>query len=316
MQFRKFSALLVLLLFAACRGQDRPVEIRRVRLAAGTPGGGFQSFGDALAQAYKTQFPSISIELIGSAGVIKNLEALQFGQADIGFAFADSAYMAFAGLGPSHEQFDKLRGIAVLQLNPVHLIARAGSGIQGVADLRGKRVGIGPPETGTSQISSLLMSAYNIDTATAMLDSSRPAEATARLESGRMDALFLVGSDPVEPVTQVLRSGATLIPLRGSTIEEFRHQHPFFRRTVITAGTYPNQTSAIETIGVDNIIVCSSQLDEPTVYAFTKALFEILPNLRTQQQSLRSVDLERTAATPIPLHNGAARYYRERQIAR
>ena len=82
----------------------------------------------------------------------------------------------------------------------------------------------------------------------------------------------------------------------------------------IPADTYPGQHERIHTIGVDTLLVCRSDLSEPLVHDLTKRLFDVLPTIAQRQTSLRLMDIEQAPATPIPLHEGAARYYREREL--
>jgi len=308
--------LLASILVGGCRQEPASIAPTHVRFTTGTPGGGFRLLGDALAREYRTALPTIIIDLQEGGGSVSNAEAIQRGDADIGFAFADVAYTAFAGgLSSNRQPFDRLRGIAVLQLTPLHLVAGAGSGITDVVGLRGKRVGVGPPGSGTALTANLVMSAFNVHPSSVHIESIAFNEQAGRLADGTLDAIFAAGSDPLEGVATAARSGARLIPLHGPLVETLRQQHPFLRRAMIPGGTYPDHPSPIETIGVDNILVCSSTLDEAIVYALTKSLFEVLPVLATEQRALRSIDLEQAPATPIPLHDGAARYYREREIA-
>jgi len=132
--------------------------------------------------------------------------------------------------------------------------------------------------------------------------------------AGTLDALFVAGSDPLESVAITARTGSRVISIRGPVVEALRQQYPFLRRAVIPAGTYAGHPNTIETIGVDNVLICSVGLEEEVVYRLTKALFEVLPSLSVEHRSLRLIELEQTPATPIPLHDGAARYYREREI--
>ncbi len=312
---RSFVVLLLIVFGSACRHDAAGPPPAHVRFTAGIPGGGFKPLGEALGRALGTALPSVVIEVTESGGSGRNVEALQRGDADIGFSFADVAYTAFAsGLGNKGERFDKLRGIAVLQLTPLHLVVGAQSGIQRVEDLKGKRVGIGLPGTGTAVSADLVMTAFNVDPESVHVEGISFNDAATRLVAGTLDAFFVLGSDPLESVAIATKSGARLIPLHGPIIESLRHEHPFLRRVVIPAGKYAGYSTPIETVGVDNVLLCRSELDESLVYNLTKALFEALPAVALEQASLRLIDLEQAPATPIPLHDGAARYYREREI--
>ena len=88
------------------------------------------------------------------------------------------------------------------------------------------------------------------------------------------------------------------------------------RVALIPAGTYPTVRGPVHTVGIDTLIACSTDLTETLVYRLTKTFFDVLPELATQVDALRRMDLARAPATPIPLHDGAARYYRERELLR
>ncbi|MBI4472356.1 MAG: TAXI family TRAP transporter solute-binding subunit [Acidobacteria bacterium] len=297
------------------RDEQTAPMLKVVRFTTGTPGGGFQPLGEALARAYGKALPSVVLDVQEGGGSVGNVEAIQRGDADLGFAFADVTYTAFAaGLSGQNEPFDRLRGIAVLQLTPLHLVAGAHSGIESVADLHGRRVGIGPPGSGTAVTADLVMKAFDVDPASVRIEATSFSEMAERLLAGTLDALFVAGSDPLESVAITARTGSRVIPIRGPVVEALRQQYPFLRRAVIPAGTYAGHPNTIETIGVDNVLICSVGLEEEVVYRLTKALFEVLPSLSVEHRSLRLIELEQAPATPIPLHDGAARYYREREI--
>ncbi len=308
----------VLLAAGACstgEGARSPQPLRVLRLTTGSPGAGFQPLGDALARTYRTAFPHLTVHVIESPGSVRNVEAIQNGEADLGFAFADVAYVAF--VGRLHDKpFARLRGIAVLQLNPLHLLVRAQSPIRDVSGLRGRRVGVGPPGSGTVLTAGLMLRASGIDPESVRTESLQFNEASTQLIAGQLDAMFVNASYPSESVTLATRAGARLLAIEGAAVDRLRHDYPFLRLTAIPAGTYPGHPRPVHTIGVDNLLVCHSDLDEDLVYELTKSFFGGLPALASEQTSLRLMDFSQGPATPIPLHDGAARYYRERELFR
>lgn len=296
-----------------CRQPPAPAPRVTVRLTTGTPGAGFHPLGQALAKAYAGAFPASDITVQDSAGSVANVEALHRGSADIGLSYTDVAYMAHVGrLGDQPQPFADLRGIAVLELAPVHLVVRAGSDISRPESLRGRRVAVGPTGSGSALTARLVLKAFGIDEGAVQVESLEYNEAGARLAAGTLDALFVTGSDPVESLRGPIGAGARLLPLSGPAIEQLRHEYPFFRPTVIRPGTYPGHPASVHTIGVDNLLVCRRGLDEALVHDLTKQFFASLPTL----SMLSVMDLDQAPATPIPLHDGAARYYRERELAR
>jgi TRAP transporter TAXI family solute receptor len=299
----------------ACRAPDpaAPAPRRRVRLTTGSPGAGFHPLGDALGRAYRTLMPEIDIAVLESPGSVRNVEAIQRDEADMGFAFADVAYVAFVGQ-LADVPYTRLRGMAVLQLNPLHLVVRPP--ITSVSTLRGRRVGLGPPGSGTALTAGLVLQAFGIDPQSVQAELMPFNDASAQLAAGHLDAMFVNAGYPSESVTMAARAGARLLPIEGPPIDRLRHDYPFLRLTTIPAGTYPAHPLPVHTIAVDNLLICRSDLDEELVYELTKQFFAALPALAGEQASLRLMDLAQVPATPIPLHDGAARYYRERELFR
>jgi TRAP transporter TAXI family solute receptor len=286
-----------------------------IRLSTGPTGGGFYTFGEGLTQAYATSLPGVVVKTNPSAGAVANVEALQRGEADVAFTFADVAYLAYVGgLSAASQPYTRLRGIAILQLTPLHFVVRAGSGITTIQDLRNHRVSMGPPGTGTSLIVQLILDAFGVPLSTVHVEPLQFDEAANRLMEGTLDAMFDDAIYPAESVRVATKSGARLLPIVGPPIERLRHEYPFFRTAVIPRNSYPGVTEVIHTIGVDSLLICRRDLDESIVYDLTKHFFEALPALSSSLDALRFMDLDESPATPIPLHDGAARYYREREL--
>jgi hypothetical protein len=298
---------------AACRSPQPPPPRPALRVTTGTPGARFHPLGQALAQVFAAAVPEMEVRALDTAGSVANVEALERGDADVGLSYADVAYMAYVGgLDSRQATFAELRGIAVLELAPVHLVVRAGSAITDAAALRGRRVAVGPTGSGSALTAQIVLRALGIDSSAVIVEPLKYNEAAARLAAGTIDALFVTGSDPVDSVRVSAQAGARILPLGGPAIERLRHEYPFFRPTVIHGGTYPGHPAPVRTIGVDNLLLCRRGLDEATVHDLTEQFFVQLPSMGI----LGGMDLEQAPATPIPLHDGAARYYRERELAR
>jgi TRAP transporter TAXI family solute receptor len=307
---------------ALCAFGCRPAPLAqaapiRVRFSTGTPGGGFYPLGEGLARAYERSLVAVDLQIHPSAGAVANVEAIQRGDADLGFAFADVAYVASVGrLAGASDPFDRLRGIAVLQLTPVQLVVRRDPHIREVADLRGRRIGVGPPGSGTALTASLVLEAFGIGASSVQAETLQFNDAADRLVRGTLDAMFDAAIYPAESVMVATRAGGRIMPLTGAPIEHLRRDYPFLSVTVIPRDTYPGMSSAIRTIGVDSLLICRRDLDETLVYDLTRRFFDALPSLSSSLGALRFMDLDQAPATPIPLHDGAARFYRERELLR
>ena len=274
--------------------------------------------GELLAREFAETIPNVDFQLVDVVGSVAAVSAIQRREADVGVAFADVAYEAQVRLVDHPEpSVGGLRGMAALQVAPVHLVARADARVSDVLGLRGHRVGTGQESSGQERLAELIFGAYQLDHDAVKRVSVFPDAAAAALSKHTMDAAFLTGYYPLTPVTAAAHDGARLLPIDGEPAERLTREYPFLRRVVIPANTYPGQTAAIPTLAVDRLLVCRSDLDDALVYAMTRRLFESLPRMRSFLRSaLRVMDVEEASATPIPLHEGAARYYRERELTR
>jgi TRAP transporter TAXI family solute receptor len=300
---------------------DRPAATGKpprvvVRLSSGPHGGGFFPLGEQVAGALGALMPNVEIQTIASSGAVSNIEAVQRGDADLGFTFADVAYIAFNGqLDDNPVPFDRLRGIAVLQLTPISLVARADAPIRTPADLRGRRVGVGPSGSGTALTANLILHAFGLDPPAVHVETISFQDAATRVLNGTLDAMFDNAINQSESLKRVTEGGARPVPIEGPPVDRLRRDYPFLKVTVIPREMYSNRDVAVHTIGVDGLLICRRDLDEGLVYELTKQLFRSLQSLSTSG-ALGLMDLDQAPATPIPLHDGAARYYRERELSR
>jgi TRAP transporter TAXI family solute receptor len=278
-----------------------------LRLATTRPGTVYHRVAMAMVSPLESRGIRTQV-MAGSA--IGNVRSLQQHQADIALAAADWVYYSYVGeLDATTPAFEQLRGIAVLPVTALVLVAGPRSGIHQFSDLEGHAVNIGRPETGLWRMSEMVLRASGIRSTTTTLSSSAAIEA---VKAGTLDAMFIgvtldgVGLEPF------VGSGARLLPVTGRSIDQLLRDYPFWPRAVVR----PPASNPITTLGGINVFVCSSELSADLVYNFTRSFFELLPSLAADDVGMRFMDSESAAATPVPLHEGAARYYREREMAR
>ena len=315
---RRGGTWVLLIVGVACSGAAGPQTERQViRLSTGLPGAFFNPLGAALLGAYSKAMPYLTFAEVPSGGAVENLELLQRGAADLGFAFADVTYLAFVGrLDENTRPFDRLRGVAILQLTSIHVLIRRDSGITSIEQLRGRRVALGPSGSGTAISSKVLLEAFGVPLSE-LRGQYLPFLASANgVVRGELDAAFISAAYPAESVLTATRGGAHLLEVSGPVVERLRTNYPFLRVALIPAGTYPPFRLPVHTVGIDILIACNADLPETLVYSLTKTFFDVLPEMATKVDALRRMDLARAPATPIPLHGGAARYYRERELLR
>lgn len=308
------SLLCLALISCAQPAATAPTQV--IRITTGLPGMTFKPLGEALARAFQTEMSDMRFEVIETAGSVANLQRLETGDADLGFALADVAYTAFNGRGMDFPIAARnVRALAVLHPSAVHVLVPAGSKVQSIADLRG-RIGVGPAGSGTAVTSALLLNAFGVPQQLITNRSLPFINASEALSTGQLDAAFVVAADPVDAVQRATNSGARLIAINGEQVRRLRSEYPFLRPGTIPGGTYKREPHAVQTMMVDVLLLTREGLDDGLVRRLTSVLFDVLPQLSAEHDFLRMMDASRAPATPIPLHAGAALYYRERELSR
>jgi uncharacterized protein len=292
---------------AAFSASSRPI----VRLVSDT------TTTQALAAEYARALPNVDLRLVTTAAMTQGtMMAIQHGDADMGFVLADVAYLANLNLS-SHAEKNTvpLRGMAALQTAPVHLLARRGVTAADLLQHKPLHVATNGAFSSQAMLAQLVLGAFEFTDPRVVKAPVPQEEIPRQMGEGVIDVAFVTAYYPSQSVTAAAKAGAELLPIDNDLAERFRHTYPFVRRVVIPTHTYPGQTAAVRTIGVDRLLVCRSDLDEMLVHDLTRVFIEAVPRIfASLRASSRQIDLDRASATPIPLHNGAALYYREREL--
>jgi hypothetical protein len=312
-------ALLPLMAFAASCGRvqsagtEEPVT---VRLSTGFPTGNFRPFSERLAKGYAQLMADVRVQAVNSPGSLSNIEALQNGTIDIGLAQAGLAYMAYNGrLRESGKPLRSIRGIAVLNSSAVHLLVGPGSRIHSMDELRGRRVGVGSNSSAAAVTARTVLRGYFSPGDVHEFAAAVP-RTIAMLLDNTLDAAFTISSVPNDEAKLLTQNGARLLHIRGPAVDRLRTRYPFFRSETIPAGAYPGQDRPVHTLSVDVVLLTRAGLDDVIVRRLTDGLFRMLPQLSAELPFLKGMVPERAPATPVPLHPGAALYYRERELRR
>lgn len=302
---------------AACGVQGAPPAEQSITILTGWTGGAFYPLGAALAEIYSREIPGMRATAQLTMASAFNVQSIQAGKAELGFSQSDVAYSAFKrGLEGDRQPYSRLRSMAVIYVNTVQIVVRKASGIRGLADLRGRRIGVGGEAgSGTETATRTIIESYGLGYKDVQPVFVSFAEAAKGIQNGSLDAAVMVSSHPVSAITEIYDPAQVeLISLDGAAVHRIRSRFPFFKTVIIPPGTYRGQQRAVQTIGVDNLLLCRDSLPEDLVYRMTRIFFERLPSLAKDYVTARMINPDQAPATPIPLHPGAARYYREREL--
>lgn len=294
---------------------------RPVILLTGPSTGAYFPLGSALAEIYNARIPEahvIAQGTTGPEGAGANAGAIESGQADLAFARSDLAYAAFRnGTARDERPHTHLRALAVLYTNAVHVLVRRASGIENWRDVRGKRVQVSDESGGSAgPLARMVLEGHGLQLSDVQIVPS-PRNAVARLRAGELDVRISASAYPLTTIEDVGEtSKLRLMSIETDAVDRLRSRFPFFKPAVIPKGTYHGQDADYQTVGIDGLLLCRDSMPESQAYEMTRTLFDALPDLTRAQPAARLINVGRAPATPIPLHPGAARYYRERDLFR
>ena len=286
----------------------------QLSIATGGTGGVYFPIGGGLAEMISSHLDGYAAVAEVTGASVENMALIASGDSDFALALADTVYQAYTGMGAFEgRQIGDLRALASIYPNAVQIVALEGSGVASLEDLRGKRVSVGAPGSGTEINAQTLLEANGItydDFAPQRLNFNETADA---LRDGQIDAGFWsVGP----PTSSIMNLAATrpivLIPLSEEEIGRAQEAEPVFAPYVLAAGIYDGVTEDVPTVSIPNALVVHADMDDELAYQVTKLLFERVEDLRAIHPAANDTTVEFTmAATPIPLHPGALRYFEE-----
>jgi TRAP transporter TAXI family solute receptor len=307
---------------------DEEPASRYFRIGTAASGGTYFPIGGLIASAISSPPGARPCEEGGSCGVpgliavaeatqgsVENIRLIGAGRLEAGLCQADVAEAAFRGLGAfAKAPQPRLRAIATLFRESLHLVVRADSPITEIAQLKQKRVSLGEEASGTEVDAEAVLAASHLRLRDVTALFLSPGEASDALRAGSIDAFFLVAGAPVSTIVELAETTPIrLLPIHGPAMEALHKAHAFLLASSIPAGLY-HGVGATETVGVGAELVVAAELDEALAHDVTKALWndgthKLLMGGHPEGARIR---LEHALdGLAIPLHPGAERYYRE-----
>lgn len=307
-------------------------EMKFFRIGTGGAGGTYFPIGGIIANAISNPPGSRACDKGGNCGVpglvamaqstnasAHNVNAIQAGQMEAGLSGAATLHFAFKGIEAFKDNAKPdLRIIANLYPEDLHLVLPKGAKLNGLADLKGKRVGIAQAGSGTQIAVELILAKFgvnrdNIDEAE--LNNSQSSE---RLADGQLDAYFYAAGTPVAAMIQLDNTkGMELYNFTDEEVKMANEAVPYYIPSKIPAGTYPGVTYDVNTVAVSGILVTNANQDEQLIFDITKAMWsktarKLLDNGHAKGKVITVESaLDGVAGIGVPMHPGAERFYKE-----
>lgn len=298
-------------------------QVRLLSLVTGGTAGVYYPLGGAMAEIWNTRVPGVRVASQSSGASVVNIQALAKGDAHLALVQNDVAFYAYNGRemfaepGSNRPQpITAFRGIAMLYPEVIQIVTLRGKRIASVEDLRGKRVVVGAPGSGTEANARQILSVHDIYYREMRVDFLSFAAGIDQLRDGIVDAVFITAGTPTAAVTDIAASREiVIVPVSDDALEALRARWPFYTRVAIAADTYRGLPGPVRTVAVMAMLVARADLPDDLVYNLTKALWENLDRMRAAHARGRDLELARALdGMPVPVHPGAERYYREKGV--
>jgi uncharacterized protein len=310
---RLASCLAAAALAAACSAAPPGAPAQRLSIATGGTGGVYYVYGGALAQVLSRHLPGVEATAEVTAASVENLNFLAQGSADLAFSLADTAADAVAGRGRFPSALP-VCALGSLYDNVTHIVVQADSPARAVADLRGRRVSMGSPNSGTEVIAERVLKAAGLDPARDVTAERLGAsESAAALKDGRIEAFFWSGGLPTAAVMELAATPGVSIRLLSDAdlVPRLAEAHgPLYDVIDVPEGTYRG-TPGARVSTVRNLMMVRPDMPEDLAYRITRLMFEKKAELAAVHPAARDLDPARAAIAPVPFHPGAVRYFRE-----
>lgn len=285
----------------------------RLTIATGNPGGVFDRYGEALADVLERRLEGVRTRTRTTNASVENLQQVADRTSDLGFSLGDAASDAVRGTG----EFDAPVEVAALARTYdsfVHLVVRAASPFTEVSDLRGRRVGLGARGSGTRVIAQRTLTEAGVTVSGVESTADTLQESADGLREGDLDAFFFVSGLPNTAVKELSEEIDIRLVDLGGLVGSMTSSYG----TEYTAGPVPASTydlaDAVDTVSVKNYVVVHPGMDEELAYAVTRVMFEEQAAVDRVAPGVRQPNLGAAIfSSPLPLHPGAVRYYRERR---
>ena len=285
----------------------------RLSIATGGTSGVYYVYGGGLANVISKNLPGTAATAEATSASVDNMRLIDAKRSNLAFVLADTASDAAKGRG-SFTAPVKAAALAQLYTNYTHVVAKAGSGINSITDLRGKRVSVGSPGSGTEVIAVRVLEAAGLNADRDIRKAGLGVgESVGALRDGTIDAFFWSGGLPTGGVTDLATSDRIVLLPTADLLPELQGKHgQAYQRDVIPAGTYPGVDRQVEVVGVPNLLVVHQEMPEEQAYQITRLLFQQKDALVAVHPEAKNLDPQRARQTgEVALHPGAQRYFNE-----
>lgn len=285
-----------------------------INVLTGGTSGVYYPLGVALSQIYGKAMPAAKVSVQATKASAENLNLLEMGRGEIAFSLGDALNEAWKGNEEAgfKTPLKKLRTVAAIYPNYIQIVASADSGIKTLADLKGKRIAVGAPKSGTE------LNARDIFRAAGMtykdfgkIEYLPFGESVELMKNRQLDATLISAGLGVAAIRDLsVAQKIVIVPIPADVVAKIGEAA--YQTATIPAKTYEGQTADVASVAVQNFLVTHEGVSLDTVYTMTKSMFQNIDQLTAAHAAAKAIRKEDAAKNPpVPLHPGAEKYYRE-----
>lgn len=322
----------LVLLLAACNGETNDDQDGKgdsaggddknaldgeiITVLTGGSSGVYFPLGGTLAKIYQDMGATANSQSTSASAA--NATTLNQGKAEVAFSMADAAADAYEGIDSFDEQGaqENIRSIAALYTNYLQIVATKESGIKTVDDLKGKRIAVGAPASGTEISAKRILGAYGLTYDDITADYLSFAEGVEGMKNGNIDAVVISSGLPNAGILELATSkDIIIVEIDEEKILSMQEDYPSFFPAIVPQDTYDDLENDVPTLGVSNVLITHKDVPDDVVYAMTKGFFENLSQLQDTHNAAKDIDIKNALKNlPAPLHPGAKKYFDEEGI--
>ncbi len=311
---RLFGVCMAVLFVIGAAGSVQAAD--NLVLATGGTAGTYYPFGGAMAKIWNSKVKDMNVTAQTSGASGENVRLINKKEVELALVQSDTLDFAFNAKEAFKEPLKGMSVIATLYPEIVQVVVAAGSPIKTFADLKGKKVGVGAPGSGTEANFRQLLDAYGMkkeDVNAQFLSFSESAEA---FKDKHIDAFIVTAGIPNAGIMDVsTQNEIRILDVPADVASQLTQKYPFLAAVKVPANTYKGQTADVSTVAVNAVLIAGNQLKDDMVYNLTKALFENQAELAAAHAKGKEVNAQYAVqGVSIPFHPGAVKYFKEKGL--
>jgi len=286
------------------------LEAAELRIGTASQGGAFYPVGQAISSLVGAYADDLTMVPIVTQGSVENPRLVNSGEVDVAITNNNLSVLANKGVGPYKKSGPmELRALGSLHFSVLHMMTLDGSDINGIGDLKGKRIAVGPAGGGTIPFLGQVLGLHGLT-----MDDITPSflsygDGFSQLADGNVDAAFALSGYPAGAVMQAqANTKLKYIALTEEEIATALGKYPNYNKVVVPADVYGTDSDGI-LLGVNNMLIVDAAMSDETAFQITKAIYDHMDEFRAENANARQIEPARSLDLKIPLHPGAAAYF-------